>query len=81
MPITVIYFKHPVYTFPWAVYFEGPPSFIWGGERGGEEEEPKKEALLFQCALTCTFDKNIQKSNISETVRQYEIEKVWIEVR
>ena len=36
----------PVYTtgiYPWTVYCEGPPSFIW--------REPKKVALLFQFTI------------------------------
>ena len=47
---------------PWAVYCEGPPSFIWKG--GGE---PKIEALLFQSTVDIHFQ-NAHKTLFQSTV-------------
>ena len=39
--------------YPWAVYCEGPPSFIWGGGGGGGE--PKMRHCYSSLQLTYTF--------------------------
>ena len=47
--------------YPWAVYCEGPPSFIWG-----EEGEPTRGALLFQS----TNDIHIQNTAVKHTTNK-----------
>ena len=41
--------------YPWAVYCDGSPSFIWEGGGVGEEGWAKNEALLFQSTVDIHF--------------------------
>ena len=54
---------------PWAVYCEGPPSFIWrGGVRGCRWA--KNEALLFQSTVDIHFQ-NAHKTAKASTLCVY----------
>ena len=57
--------------YPWAVYCEGPPSFIWRDRGGGGEL--KNEALLFQSTVDIHFQNalNTHKTAKASTLCVY----------